>query len=82
MVTCPPRHPRFNCALIRGRRRPVSVYIDEAPVPGGLDQLELHRPGDLYLLGVYGRGTHIRAYTHAFMKHAARTRLRPVPHFF
>lgn len=82
VVTCPPRNPGFNCALVRGQRRPVSVYIDEAPVMGGLDQLELYSPSDLYLLEIYARGAHIRAYTHSFMKHAASSRLYPVPLIF
>lgn len=82
IVNCPARFTQFNCALVRGRARPVSVYVDEAPVFAGLDQLDAYLPGDLHLLEIYGRGQHIRAYTHSFMERAAETRLWPIPLFF
>ncbi len=36
----------------------------------------------LYMIEVYGRGTHIRAYTHGFMERAAGVRLAPLPIWF
>ena len=82
MVNCPARFLQFDCALVRGRAQPVSVYIDEAPVFAGLDQLDAYLPGDLYLLEIYGRGRHIRAYTHGFIERAAERRIWPIPLFF
>lgn len=82
MVDCPPRARSFNCVLVRGQRREVGVYIDEAPAVGGLDQLETYRPGDFYMIEVFAGGRHIRAYTHSFMRRAAQSRLYPIPLFF
>lgn len=82
IVSCPSYMHAFNCALVRGRRQPVSVYIDEAPVFAGLDQLDAYLPGDLYMLEVYARGRHIRAYTNGFMERAAKRRIWPIPLFF
>lgn len=72
------------CVLSRGRRVQPSVNIDEVPAIGGLDQLALYNPQDLYLLEVYSQGRMIRAYTEDFMgRHAKRAgKLFPVPLFF
>ncbi len=60
----------------RGRAvRPI-VYLDEAPLAGGLEHLEAYRPDDLHLLEVYAEGLEIRLYTRQFMERMAR---RPVP---
>jgi len=82
IVNCPFHFVRFNCALVRGRTTNPSVYIDEAPAIGGLDELDFYLPGDLYLIEIYGHGRHIRAYTHHFMERAAKRRLQPIPIFF
>jgi hypothetical protein len=77
-----PRHIRSSwCVLSRGRPTPPSVYIDEAPAIGGMDQLAMYRPHELYMVEVFGGGRHIRAYTHQFMEWAARNRLAPIPIF-
>lgn len=63
------------CVMRRGRAVQPKVYIDEAPVIGGLDQLATYRPHELHLVEVYSSGLEIRAYTHRFMERMAR---RPV----
>lgn len=69
-----------DCILIRGRPTVISVVIDEVPAIGGLDQLAMYRPEELYLLEIYAGGRHIRAYTTWFMERAAagRTFISPV----
>lgn len=63
------------CVLRRGRAIRPRVYIDELPALGGLDDLAMYNPQDLYLIEVYSFGTAIRAYTYDFME---RTSRRPV----
>jgi len=82
VVSCPTRARDFHCVLVRGRRRAPTVYIDEAPAVAGLDQLEAYRPEELYMVEVFARGAHIRAYTRGFMERAAERRLHPIPLFF
>lgn len=76
------RCPRYEhssvCFMRRGRAVAPVVYIDEMPVIGGTDFLAAIRPHELYMLEVYNRGAHIRAYTTQFMERAARQRLQPV----
>lgn len=69
----------FNCLRVRGRRVQPSVYIDEFPAAGGLDQLAAYQPHELYMVEVYGGGRHIRAYTSWFMEYAGERRLNAVP---
>lgn len=68
-----------TCLYIRGRLVEPVVYIDEAPMLGGLSYLESFSPHDLYMIEVYGGGRHIRAYTPGFMERAAKVRLSPIP---
>ncbi len=72
---------RTDCAFVRGRLTPVTVYIDEAPA-GGLFQLASYQTHELYMVEVYGGGQHIRAYTNWFMERAGKRRLQPVPFFW
>lgn len=81
-VPCPRHYREWDCIISRGRPVPPSVYIDEAPAVGGLNQLAIYQPHDFYLVEIYARGRHIRAYTHGFMERAARMRLSPIPFFF
>ena len=67
-----------RCVYYRGRVVNPTVYLDEFPLIGGWSQLEVIPTGQLYMIEVYRRGTHIRAYTHNFMKRAANTRLAPI----
>ena len=65
------------CFFVRGREAESMVYVDEMPVIGGLDYLDVLRPHELYMVEVYGQGRHIRVYTNHFMERAAKKRLRP-----
>ncbi|MFT5434219.1 MAG: hypothetical protein ACI9OJ_004932 [Myxococcota bacterium] len=69
------------CVMSRGRLQPVRVYLDEMPVFGGLDELRIFRPHELFMVEVYDSGRHIRLYSTRFMDRLARTglRLNPVP---
>ena len=78
----PCRNPRLfsdACVWARGREMSAAIYVDEAPIMGGWMYFESISPHELYMVEVYGRGRQIRAYTHAFMKRAAGTRLQPLP---
>ena len=70
------------CAYIRGRKRTVSVYLDEIPFLGGLDLLTTMMPHELHRMEVYRSGAHIRLYTEQFMKRAGKTRLTPMAVFW
>ena len=66
------------CAYVRGSIRPISVYLDEAPLIGGLDYLQMIQPHELHRVEVYRSGAHIRVYTEAFMERAGRIRFTPL----
>ena len=68
-----------TCVVDRGRRVEAMVYFDEMPLISGWTYLATFAPHDLYMVEVYRGGTHIRLYSHAFMKRAAANRLFPVP---
>lgn len=79
---CPGLANSSLCFMSRGRIVEPRVYIDEMPVIGGLDYLESFRPHELYMVEVYARGRHIRAYTTQFMERAAQQRLQPIALLF
>ena len=68
-----------RCVYYRGTLARPSVYLDEVPLPGGWAQFESLPTSQLYMIEVYRGGTHVRAYSHAFMERAAMTRLTPLP---
>lgn len=68
-----------ECFVVRGRVTEPSVWVDEAPLIGGLDYLRVIPPHELYLMEIYGSGRHIRAYTTRFMERAAERRIWPIP---
>ncbi len=68
-----------GCVWLRGRSERPEVYIDEAPILEGWEVLDLFRPYEFHMLEVFQSGRHIRAYTHAFMERASRTRYLPIP---
>lgn len=68
-----------RCVYRRGEFVNPTVFLDEFRLIGGWTELELLPTDHLYMIEVYGRGTHIRAYTHRFMERAAKTRLAPLP---
>lgn len=73
LVNCAPRGGPGDCVMRRGRATEPRVYIDEAPIIGGLDFLASFRPYELYLIEVYSSGLEIRAYTHWYMERMAGT---------
>ena len=60
-----------RCVLRRGSSVRPRVYIDEAPIVGGLEFLAMFRPYELYLVEVYSSGLEVRAYTHWFVERMA-----------
>ena len=63
-----------DCVLRRGRWVRPTVYLDEMPMIGGLEQLRTFSPQDLHSIEIFDRGTHIRAYTPRFMELVAEGR--------
>jgi hypothetical protein len=68
-----------HCLIVRGRLTEPSVWIDEVPVMGGIEYLDMVHPYELYMVEVFAGGRQIRAYTTRFMERAADTRLMPIP---
>ena len=68
-----------TCVYSRGARTQPQVYLDEMPLFGGWVGLVSIPASQLYMVEVYGRGRHIRAYSHAFMQRASKIRLTPMP---
>lgn len=69
-----------TCVRDRGESVRPAVYLDEAILFGGWEELASLPTSQLYMIEVYSRGRHIRAYTRAFIEQAAKTRrLAPVP---
>jgi hypothetical protein len=56
-------NPFDSCLNIRGRTMRPRVFIDDRPAPGGLRDLDVYRPDDLFMVEVYQGGSQIRAYT-------------------
>jgi len=68
-----------RCLIVRGRVTEPAVWVDEVPVIGGIDYLDMVHPYELYMVEVYAGGRQIRAYTTRFMERAAEIRLMPIP---
>lgn len=69
-----------RCVRDRGETVRPRIYLDEAPLFGGWAQLASLPTSQLYMIEIYSGGRNIRAYTRAFVEHAARTRrLTAVP---
>jgi hypothetical protein len=60
------------CFNRRGQVVTPQVFLDEAPLTGGLSQIDSYHPNDLYLLEVISNGLMVRAYTKAFMDRLAK----------
>lgn len=73
-----PSNP-YDDRCVRGRGRPT-VYLDEAPLIGGLARLEDYPLDLLYRIEVYD-GIHIRAYTRHFMRRTTGVHLGSLPFF-
>jgi hypothetical protein len=76
---CPASYMEQTCALIRGRVRPVSVYVDEFPFWGGMDFLEMIQPHELHRVEVYYSQGHVRVYTEAFMERVGKKPIAAMP---
>lgn len=79
VIPCPPGTLNTRCVWRRGRAVDPSVYVDEIPAFGGLDELESYAVSDIYLMEVYSMGTQIRVYTNQFMERMARKPVMLIP---
>ena len=71
-----------ECFLVRGMAVEPNVWVDEAPIIGGMDYLRSVQPHELYMVEIYGSGRHIRAYTNRYMEWAAEHPVYPLPFVF
>lgn len=69
---CPGRGGQVYCFNRRNQVVQPQVFLDEAPLVGGLSQLEGYNPRDFYLVEVIGQGLMVRVYTHGFMEQMSR----------
>lgn len=71
---------RDNCVLVRGRREPLIVYINEVRAYGGIEQVRGIPPADVYMLEWYPSNTMLRVYTVAYVEALAvgKRRLRDI----
>jgi len=79
---CPanlPVDPGTDCVAARGRVQPVSVFIDELPVPGGVFELSAFEPEELYAVELWNGGAELRAFTHRFVAELAAGRAQFAP---
>ena len=67
-----------RCLIVRGRTVEPAVYVDEAPVVGGLDYLSAFAPWEFHMIEVYGGGSQIRAYTPRYMERVAERPIFPL----
>ena len=75
LTRCSPSYFQEFCAVVRGRLRPVRVYVDEMPAMGGSDYLDFLKPWELHLVEIYYSVGQVRVYTERFMERVGR---RPV----
>jgi len=73
-----PRIHQTTCFWIRGSAVQPSVYIDDAPAPGGVDMLAVIPRDEISRVEVIRGGSTIRVYTDRFMVWAARNNYRPL----
>lgn len=79
IVSCARGSISSRCVLRRGSRSAPKIYVDEAPIVGGLDQLASYTPQEFFLVEVYAGGLVIRAYSHWFMERMARSPIALLP---
>jgi len=72
---CPASEIEQTCAVVRGRVRPVSVYLDEIPFWGGFDYLSMVQPHELHMVEIYYSRGQVRVYTEGYMERVGK---RPV----
>jgi hypothetical protein len=76
---CPATEIERTCAIVRGRVRTVSVYLDEIPFWGGLDFLSMVQPHELHRVEVFYSRGQVRVYTEAFMERVGRRPIAAIP---
>jgi hypothetical protein len=69
---CPGRAAVRGCFNRRGTVVQPQVFLDEAPLMGGLSQLEGYPVNAFYLVEVIANGLMIRAYTQGFMEQMSK----------
>lgn len=67
------------CVFRRGRLIMPSVYVDEAPVIGGMELLRAIPIEQIHTLESYDGGTRIRVYTKWYVEKLARNAVRLMP---
>jgi hypothetical protein len=74
VVRCPTEAEIADgCVYRHGSTTRPSVYIDEVPAEGGLYELAVYSPAEVYAVEVYGTGAQVRVYTRLFMDKIARS---------
>lgn len=68
-----------DCARVRGEQRSIALYIDDAPVVGGMDELEMYPTSDLYTMEWYPSVPMLRAYTVRYIEDLARNKRHLMP---
>lgn len=76
LVPCPRGASQSECVQRRGRPTPLSICIDEHRAHGGLLQLAMYRPSEIYLVEVFNlnQGQQVRVYTRAWMERLGQRR--------
>ena len=74
LMACGGEDREENCAMLRGRRLKITVYIDEERASGGLSQLRGLSPADVHSVELYDGGVMVRVYTEDFIRQVARGR--------
>lgn len=79
-VQCPNLNAgTHSCAWVRGELTPVTVYVDEQRMPGGLEDLRNYVPQELFSVESYAGGRMIRVITVWFAERLARGRASLMP---
>lgn len=68
-----------SCLLVRGRARPFRLYVDDNPLPGGLDWLSTYQVYDLERVEFLPTLGQVRVYTGGYLERLAETGRRVQP---
>lgn len=60
-----------NCLLVRGRARPFRLYVDENPMPAGLEWLDTYRVHELERIEFIPQLGQVRLYTKGYIERLA-----------
>ncbi|MGI9627217.1 MAG: carboxypeptidase regulatory-like domain-containing protein [Longimicrobiales bacterium] len=74
--------PYKDCILRRGQLSPMTICLDERPLFGGSDELELYAPEELYMVELYDWGRSARVYTRWFVERMTHQPRNLPPHEF